>query len=106
MGLFPAAGHFSSRRSARPSRLCVLCSRSLHLGFGGRSEHQRRADARFLRDRAITERGIFATPVFIARAGRDNEYLLKGTDKFLTIATAKNIPLVFMNHPQGLRHPE
>lgn len=43
----------------------------------------------------------FHVPMLIARAGRDAASLLKGTDKFLTIATARNIPFVLMNHPQG-----
>lgn len=42
-------------------------------------------------------------PMFIARAGRDSESMLQGTDRFVTVANARNAPLTYMNHPEG-RH--
>jgi len=41
-------------------------------------------------------------PIFIARAGLDNDYLNDGLDTFVKEAIEKNIPLTFMNHPTGL----
>ncbi len=41
-------------------------------------------------------------PIFIARAGLDNEYLNDALDTFVKEAIEKNAPLTFMNHPTGL----
>ncbi len=40
-------------------------------------------------------------PMFIARAGKDRVFLNEALDEFCSIASERNIPLTFMNHPTG-----
>jgi acetyl esterase/lipase len=40
-------------------------------------------------------------PLFVARAGRDNQWLLGTLDRFVTEALAANVAIEVMNHPDG-----
>ncbi|HTK10904.1 MAG TPA: prolyl oligopeptidase family serine peptidase [Ktedonobacteraceae bacterium] len=40
-------------------------------------------------------------PLFIAKAGKDRVFLNEALDEFITIASKRNIPFTFMNHPMG-----
>jgi acetyl esterase/lipase len=40
-------------------------------------------------------------PLFIAKAGKDRAFLNEALDEFSHIASKRNIPLTFMNHPKG-----
>jgi acetyl esterase/lipase len=40
-------------------------------------------------------------PMFIAKAGKDRAFLNESLDEFCRIASERNIPLTFMNHPTG-----
>lgn len=41
-------------------------------------------------------------PLFVARAGLDRPFLNESIDEFVQLAIAENMPITFMNHPQGL----
>jgi hypothetical protein len=40
-------------------------------------------------------------PLFVARAGRDDEWLLGTLDRFVAGALAANVAIDVMNHPDG-----
>jgi len=40
-------------------------------------------------------------PIFIAKAGKDRAFLNEALDEFCSVASERNIPLTFMNHPTG-----
>jgi acetyl esterase/lipase len=40
-------------------------------------------------------------PLFIAKAGKDRVFLNESLDEFSSVASERNIPLTFMNHPTG-----
>lgn len=40
-------------------------------------------------------------PLFIAKAGKDRAFLNESIDEFFAIANERNIPITFMNHPDG-----
>lgn len=40
-------------------------------------------------------------PLFLVKAGLDRAFLNESIDEFVTIASQRNIPITFMNHPTG-----
>lgn len=40
-------------------------------------------------------------PIVVAKAGNDRAFLNESIDEFCTVASERNIPLTFMNHPTG-----
>ncbi len=40
-------------------------------------------------------------PLFIAKAGRDRTFLNEALDEFVRMANERNVPITFMNHPDG-----
>jgi dienelactone hydrolase len=40
-------------------------------------------------------------PLFVAKAGLDRPFLRESIDEFVQIASERNIPITFMNHPGG-----
>lgn len=40
-------------------------------------------------------------PLFIARAGRDREFVNDSIDEFVSIACQRNLPITLINHPHG-----
>lgn len=40
-------------------------------------------------------------PLFVAKAGLDRAFLNESIDEFVAIASQRNIPITFMNHPTG-----
>jgi acetyl esterase/lipase len=47
------------------------------------------------------QRSAQVAPLFVVKAGRDREFLNDSIDEFVTIASRRNIPITFMNHPTG-----
>lgn len=41
-------------------------------------------------------------PLFVARAGLDRSFLNESIDEFVQLAIDENVPITFMNHPEGL----
>ena len=42
------------------------------------------------------------SPLFVVKSGIDQPVLNKSIDEFVQEASARNIPITFMNHPTGL----
>ena len=40
-------------------------------------------------------------PLFITKAGKDRDFLNESIDEFVHLASERNIPITFMNHPTG-----
>jgi len=41
-------------------------------------------------------------PLFVARAELDRPFINESIDEFVQLAIAKNVPITFMNHPEGM----
>ncbi len=41
-------------------------------------------------------------PLFVVRAALDRPFLNESIDEFVQLAIAKNVPVTFMNHPEGV----
>lgn len=41
-------------------------------------------------------------PLFVARAALDRPFINESIDEFVQLAIAKNVPITFMNHPEGM----
>jgi dipeptidyl aminopeptidase/acylaminoacyl peptidase len=41
-------------------------------------------------------------PLFVVRAALDRPFLNESLDEFVQLAIAKNVPITFMNHPEGM----
>jgi acetyl esterase/lipase len=49
----------------------------------------------------IAASGFSTPPLLVARAGRDNPWLLATIDRFVAAALAANVPIDVLNHPEG-----